>query len=119
MVENFLNALPLAAKSPLAFCAYLLTLFAWFLIAWRVKRYRILLRYLKSLPARDRLAAIKAEIGAIEIKDGLTAEQWLKSRIHIFYFSGFCVVCVTILAIVALTVYIRLGSVSGTIGLGG
>lgn len=114
---QFLRALPITASSPTAYAAYVLTLLAWGVIAWRVNRYKILLTHIRSLPANDRLPAIKAEMGVIEIKGGVSADQWLKSRIHTFYLVGFIVLCATIFTIAALAIFQHAGSVSGTIGL--
>jgi hypothetical protein len=62
-MEAFLKALPTVATSQLAYVAYILTLVAWVVIAWRVRRYQYLLKNLRALPSKDRLAAIKAEMG--------------------------------------------------------
>lgn len=116
-MDTFLKALPITATSPTAYAAYITTVIAWLLIAWRVRRYKVLLDHIESLPARDRLTAVKAEMGFVQIKGGVTAEQWLRSRVHTFYLVGFCVVCITILAVTALAVFGHSGSVNGSIGL--
>ena len=116
-MSPFLKALPITATSPTAYAAYVLTLLAWGIIAWRVKRHKILLTHLESLPPEDRLSAIKAEMGVIEIKGGVSADQWLRSRIHTFYLVGFLVLCATLFTIGALAMFQHAGSVSGTIGL--
>jgi hypothetical protein len=118
-MEAFLKALPVAALSTTAYAAYVLTLVAWVVIAWRVRRYRALLSHISALPSRDRLAAIKAEIGVVEIKGGISADQWLRSRLQTYYLVGFGIVCITAFAITAIAFFVPpTGSVTGSIGLG-
>lgn len=116
-MEKFLTALQIAASNPLAYSAYIATVIAWFVIAWKVHRHQILLKHISLLPEKDRLAAISLEMGAVQVKGGASPEQWLRSRIHTYYLVGFCVMCLTIFAIVALFFYVYSGSVSGSIGL--
>ncbi|WP_342724161.1 hypothetical protein AAFG07_34565 [Bradyrhizobium sp. B097] len=97
MIEEigaFLNAIPAAAASPLALIAYLATVLAWTLIAWRVKRFQILMDKIEKLKEEDRLEAIRIETGRI-VPKGMTAEQYLRSRIHFFMFAGFLAFCAT------------------------
>jgi hypothetical protein len=116
-MEQFLVALQTAGSNPLAFGAYAITVLAWFLIAWKVHRHKVLLQNISQLPEKDRLKAVALEMGAVQVKGGISAEQWLRTRIHAYYLVGFCVLCVTIFAIVALAFYMYSGSVSGAIGL--
>jgi hypothetical protein len=103
----FLKAIPAAAASPLALVAYLATVGAWTLIAWRVRRHSALLANIQHLPETDRIKAIQMELGYVEIPGGLTAEQYLRSRIHTFTFSGFVAVCVTAIIIAGMAFYKR------------
>jgi hypothetical protein len=57
---------------------------------------------LKDLPPKDRLDALKAEMGTVTLKEGLSPEQYLKSRIHLYYFLGFALICLVIVILVAL-----------------
>jgi hypothetical protein len=116
-MEKFLTALQTAASNPLAYAAYMATLIAWFVIAWKVHRHQILLKHINFLPEKDRLTAISLEMGTVQVKGGVSPEQWLRSRIQTYYLVGFCVMCLTIFAIVALAFYVYSGSVSGSIGL--
>ncbi|MGO8150459.1 hypothetical protein AB9F36_11660 [Rhizobium leguminosarum] len=118
-MQQFLNALPVVASSSTAYAAYVFTLLAWVVVAWRVRRYKILLDGIRSLPSRDRLPAIKAEMGSIDIKGGVSADQWLRSRIQSFYFAGFVVLCIVVLSLAAMTFLYSRGSVYGDIGLNG
>lgn len=90
-LEKALSALPSVAGSPLAFAAYLAAIVAWVVIAWRVNRNKQLLRNLDKLPERSRLEALRMEMGAVRLKSGLSPEQWIRSRIHLYYFMGFAI----------------------------
>jgi hypothetical protein len=81
-ITAFTKAIPSAAASPLALVAYLATLGAWTLITWRVRRFRELLQKIELLPEPDRIKALQMELGYVPVLKGLTAEQYLRSRIH-------------------------------------
>jgi len=103
-LKTALSAIPSAAKNPFAFLAYLAALGAWVFIVGRVRRNKNLLANLDKLPAKDRLEALRIEMGDIPIPKGLSANDWLKARIQRYYFWGFAMLCalaVTILAIAA------------------
>jgi hypothetical protein len=95
-ITQALKALPSVASSPLALVAYIVAVGAWLLIALRVQRHKGLLTNLEKLPSRDRLAALKDEMGVTPLKEGLTAEQYLKSRIHLYYILAFGILCLTV-----------------------
>ena len=116
-MEKFLSTIQVAATNPLAYGAYIATVLAWFLLGLRVQRHKILLDRLAQIPEKDRLTAIELEMGVVRVKGGITAEQWLRSRIHTYYIIGICVLCFTILIIASLAIYKYAGSTSGAIGL--
>jgi len=93
MLQQFLksafDALPDAARSPLSFAAFVILIISAFLIAFRVRRFRRLLDSLEALPERDRLAAIREEIGAIPLGEKLNAEQYVRARLHQYYLYAF------------------------------
>lgn len=96
VIIAFIRAIPSAAASPLALIAYLATLVAWVIIAYRVNRFRELMSRIELLPEKDRLPAIKAEMGSVDVPRGLSGEQYLRKRIHTFIFVGFLVLCGTV-----------------------
>jgi hypothetical protein len=102
-IEGLLKALPTAATSPFAFIGYVTVVLAWLLIAWRVQRNKNLLDALEKIPSDQRLSALRAEMGNIDPPSGFTPEQWLKSRIHTYYFLAFLALCfcLTMIGIVA------------------
>lgn len=93
-IGAFLKAIPAAAASPLALVAYLATVIAWTLVALRVNRFKILMERIDKLPEADRIEAIRIETGRV-VPKGMTAEQYLRSRIQLFIFIGFLVLCAT------------------------
>lgn len=104
-IAKFLEALPSAATNSYAFLGYALTIAAWLIIAWRTARSRQLLAHLGKVPEKDRAKIIRDEMGVVPIREDLSPEQWLRSRIHTYYFAGFVTVCVAavIVIIIALT----------------
>jgi hypothetical protein len=97
--KSAFSALPTVATHPLAFVAYIVVVLAWVIIAWRVRRNNNLLKHLDKLPEADRLTALQNEIGHVPVKGGLSPAQYLRSRIHFFYFLGFAILCLTVLTI--------------------
>ena len=102
--KSLVSALPSAATSPFAFVAYVLVIASWVVIALRLKRNRQLLDHIEKLPQADRLKALQLEMGAVQVRSGLTADQWLRSRVHLYYFLGFCVGCVAAVVVFAIAV---------------
>jgi hypothetical protein len=88
--------LPTVTTHPLTLVGYAVAVLAWLIIAWRVKRNKNLLQNLDKLPESERIDALKVEMGHVPIKEGLSPEQYLRSRIHSFYFLGFVILCVLI-----------------------
>ena len=106
-----IQMLPGIATSPLAMCAYLATIGAYVFVAIRVRRHKDLLHYLTSLPEGDRLKALESELGDATPRRGINAEQWLRSRIHRYYYLAFLATCITAILIVSLILYRTIGAV--------
>lgn len=96
LLREIIKALPAAATSPLALFGYVLVVAAWTVVALKVQRNKNLLNNLKSLPPKDRLPALRDEMGAVSLKEGLSPEQYLRSRIYLYYFLAFVILCLTI-----------------------
>jgi hypothetical protein len=111
---NFFSYVADAAKSPYAFAAYAMALAAWVVIAWRVQRYRVLLGHLSMIPESDRLEALRDEMGNPHGAEKMTAEQYLRSRIHIFLFVGYGLTIVAALVVVVIALNDG-GSVTGSV----
>jgi hypothetical protein len=95
-----LRGIGTAATNPLAFVAYIVAIGAWVFLRQRVDRNNNLLKRLTVLPKEeDRLAALKAEMGTVPLNEGLSPEQWIRSRTHLYYFLGFVVLCVVLIPV--------------------
>ncbi|MAF66866.1 MAG: hypothetical protein CMJ84_14575 [Planctomycetes bacterium] len=118
-LESALSALPDAASTPLALVGYVVLIVAWVVIALRVKRNKQLLGSLEKLPEGDRLKVLQMEMGAVHIKSGLTPEQWIRSRVHLYYFLGFAILSLVVVLIftIAATTGATPGTAEGTITL--
>jgi hypothetical protein len=103
MSGRFLEALPTVATSPLALVGYIALVAAWLAIGWRIRRNKNLLSAIQHIPSRDRRALVEAEMGGIPAPSELPVEQWLRARIHQYYFVGFIVLCVALVLVLALT----------------
>jgi hypothetical protein len=104
-IDAILKGLATAAINPLAFVAYICAITAWVILRWRVDRNKNLLDKLDGLPEKDRLPAIEREIGTIKLKEGLSPEQYLLSRVHLYYFLGFIVLCGVVVILFAISSY--------------
>lgn len=114
---DFFGAIGAAATSTLAFIAYVVTLAGWVMIAWKVRRNRALLLRLKDLPEKDRLEALRMEMGAFRMTRGLSPEQVLRARVQTYVLVGFALVCLSILAILAMAWFRETGGLSGVVDL--
>jgi len=99
--------LPVVATSPAAFAAYLVVIIAWLVISLRVKRNRQLLLHLEKLPERDRLEALRLEMGVVSLKGKLTAQEWISARIHLYLFIGFCILALVVIVLFAMSGFAR------------
>jgi hypothetical protein len=88
-LSSAVTAIPAAAASPFALAAYGLAILAFVVISWRVSRNKNLLHYLRRLPQETRFPALQTEMGNVLLKEGISPEQWLQSKIHRYYFIGF------------------------------
>lgn len=101
-LRSALSALPIAASSPLAMAGYVITVVAWLVIVIRVKRNKQVLNNLDKFPKHDRLELLRAEMGAVRLKSGLSPEQYLRSRIHLYYLIGFAMICLLLVLLFAI-----------------
>jgi hypothetical protein len=106
-LRSLLASLPDAAKSDRALVAYAIAALVWLIIGLRVFRNRNVLKSLEKLPKRDRLAALQMEMGAVPIREGVSAEQFLKARIHAYYFWGFIAVCMVVVLLFGIASFDR------------
>jgi tetratricopeptide (TPR) repeat protein len=92
LAQGTLDGLTIAGRGPLYLVAYVVLVVAMVLIAFRVRRFQRLLEHIKDLPARDRLPALREEMGSLPLGEPLSAEQYLKGRIHRYGLVAFLAV---------------------------
>lgn len=101
MQQEIFAPITVAARSPQALVAYVAALAVWAVIMWKVKYAATGISHIKQFPAKDRIAALETWLGhPVRVKEGLTAEQYLRSRIHHYVFLGFLAVVVALLIVV-------------------
>lgn len=103
-LTSALEALPTAAAHPFAFVAYLVVVLCWSALAWKARRNKQLLAKLDILPKKDRLEALRVEMGAVEVKEGLTSEQWIRNRQHTYLLGAFMALCLMFVVVFAIAV---------------
>jgi hypothetical protein len=103
-VKVFLDSLPQLAKSPSAIVAFCILAAGWLFIAARTVRNRQMLSKIAALPERDRLAVLQMEMGIPPLREGLTAEEFLRARLHTYYLLAF----LSLIAAMTLIVSFRL-----------
>lgn len=106
-----LQLIPSVATSPLALLAYALTIGAYVFVALRVQRHKNLLQHLSMLPEADRIKALQSELGQAKLRVGISPEQWVRNRIHHYYFLSFIATCATVIILVIILLYRSAGSV--------
>ncbi|MBY3176996.1 hypothetical protein HFO27_20555 [Rhizobium leguminosarum] len=104
-ISAFIEAIPAAASSPLALVAFLAALAAWTYIAYRVKRFGILMDKIESLPEIDRRAVIEAEFRNAKIPLNLSSADYLIKQKQDYIFYAFLVLCASILILMSMTFY--------------
>lgn len=106
-----LDALPQVAASPLAFVGYVLTLAVWIYAISRSQRLKTLLDRIKDVPAAERSKVIQLELGEV-LPEKITAEQWIRSKKHRYFFVAFVLLLATVLAIGAMAMWIGSARIS-------
>jgi hypothetical protein len=101
---EILKGLGTAALNPMAFVAYIVATLAWLYLRQRVERNKGLLSKIDKLPEKDRLDALRAEMGSVRVS-GLNAEQWIRSRIHLYYFLSFAILCLLVSVLFAISAF--------------
>jgi len=96
-----LQSLPEAAQSPLAFIAYLSAIVAWLWVALRTRRLKLVLDKIKDLPPAEIPKIISKEMGEV-LPKSISAEDWIRSRKHLYFLFAFLALCFLVLCIVGL-----------------
>lgn len=103
-VGLLLKGLGEAAKSPLAFVAYVFVVLTWAAIVWKEARIKNLSKSLALLPEGKRLEALKLEYKLLP-KNGLSPGEFLTHERRRYYFLAFGISIVALLLIATLAIY--------------
>lgn len=90
-LQVLLSNIPEAASGTQATIMYIAVVVSWTILGWRIRRNKNLLRNIEKLPPGDRTDALIAEMGAVRVPKDLTPDQWLRYRVHRYYFLAFIV----------------------------
>jgi tetratricopeptide (TPR) repeat protein len=103
-IKAFFDNLGVVAKSPYAFLVYLGVIIAWVYAVTAQARLNKIAKVITSLPEKDRAALLAKEYSTFP-RSGLTAKDWIRSRIYNLIFFAFLalLIAATVLAVVALT----------------
>jgi hypothetical protein len=104
-LRQALEAIPNAAQSPLAFGAYIVTILAWLIIAYRGSRLGILLKRIADIPARDRRSVVEAEFGR-PLPANISADDFLRIERQRYFFAAFLVLVAIVALVLILATYV-------------
>jgi hypothetical protein len=116
-LQLFLANLRFVAKSPYSLLGYLGLIIAWALIAFRVRRHKELLRNIEKLPEKDRLKALRDEMGTVLSARGLDAAQYLTYVQRRYCFVGFCLIAFLVASLLVTSWYIKTLPDSGSVSI--
>lgn len=94
----FLEHLKDAASSPFAFVAYVCVVAAWLYAATSRHRLNVMAKMIKDLPEHERIKVIEREYGTTP-RAGLSAEQWIRARLHALLFLAFLSLLIAAIAV--------------------
>ena len=103
-LKSAFAALPEAAHDNRALLAYTIASIAWVVVSLKVTRNKNLLKSIEKLPESQRLEALRMEMGATPVTRGVSPAQFLKARIHTYYFWAFITLCALVLLIFGIAV---------------
>lgn len=103
-LELLIKGLVEAAKSPLAFVAYIILAVGWMTILWKESRIKTISKTLSELPEKQRLNALKLEYQLIP-KKGLNSEQFLKHERRKYFFVAYGLTVIAVIIVITLTIY--------------
>jgi len=105
------SSIKAAGCSPLSFAAYCVAAVAWLVISYRVARSNSLLKHIKSIPADERRGALADAYGGLRLKEGMSAQEFIRARIHRYLFWAFVAVVLVIGTVAAVATFPKLNSV--------
>jgi len=116
-IEPFLRAIPIAAKSPYALIAYVISALLFIASAYQRNQLRPILRKIDSIPKQDRKSVIETTLNT-KLPETLSGEQFLRRERTKYVFLAFIALLVLLGGITAIAFVIRAGSPDVTDGVG-
>jgi hypothetical protein len=103
-LKEFLGQLKEVAKSQYSFAAYVVLVVGWMYVVVANHRLNKVSKLLKEVPLSERTSVLLREYQTVP-KDGLSGEQFIRSRRHLYFLLGFIAILVVILvlSVIALT----------------
>jgi hypothetical protein len=113
-IESFLRAIPVAAKSPYALFAYIISAFLFVLGLYQRNQLRLVLRNLEKIPGPQRKSVIETTLNT-KLPATISGEQYLRRERMKYILSAFLGALVLVVGIVRITV-IMLVNGQGSLG---
>lgn len=96
--SQIFNSIPEAASNPMSLIAYGIAITALVIISWSVTRQRNILERIKNIPESKREEALRIAMGKT-LKGGMKPNEWIKARIHLYFFLAFLTICFVFIVI--------------------
>jgi hypothetical protein len=88
-----------AASSNRALAAYAIVCISWVIVSIRVIRDKNLLKHIEKFPLRERPEVWRTQLAGLPLREGLSPEQFLRSRIHSYLFWAFLIACAAVVTV--------------------
>ena len=97
-ISRFLENFKLVATSPYAFAAYIIVIIVWAILNFKSNRIKTVAGIIRNIPEKDRKSVLEKEYG-FYLKEGMTAESFLKAQRNSYFFYTVIALLVTIIII--------------------
>lgn len=86
-----IDKVPELVKTPLGVLGLCILVGAYLLAFWKKARFDSLIARIDSLPERDRLEALKSEMGSVPIPSRFAPADWLMAQRQKYFFGAYLV----------------------------
>jgi hypothetical protein len=102
---------PELVKSPLGLVGLCVLVGAYLVAFWKKARFDSLIARIDALPEKDRLEALKSEMGSVPLPANFSPSDWLMAQRQKYFFGAYFI---TAVLLVALILFSTIFSKSGT-----
>lgn len=102
---------PELVKSPLGLVGLCVLVGAYLVAFWKKARFDSLIARIDALPEKDRLEALKSEMGSVPLPANFSPSDWLMAQRQKYFFGAYFI---TAVLLVALVLFSTIFSKSGT-----